>query len=476
MQTKKADLGVLGLGVMGAMLALNFADNGGFDVGLYNRTHEKATRLKAENPDLAERLHPSETLQDFVASLATPRVIVLMLSAGSAVDEQLAQLQPLLEDGDIIIDAGNADFNDTRRRNALYDGTGLHFVGMGVSGGESGARHGPSIMVGGSAEAFKRLKPLLEPIAAKYDGSPCIDWLGTDGAGHFVKTIHNGIEYADMQMIAEIYAILRDGSGLPAGQIGDVFADWNTRGLSSYLVEITATVLKEVDTETGKPLVDLIVDEAGQKGTGRWSVIEAQKLGIGATALEAAVAARCISSARHLRLAAAEVYGDLGIDAAIFGTAPADIAELESALETAKIVAYAQGYTVLAAASEEFGWNLPMGEIARIWRAGCIIRSVLLQDIMQAYEGGASVQNLLLVPAFAERVKLGQVALRKVVAKAAAAGVPVPALSSALAYFDDLRRGRGAANLIQGQRDFFGAHTFRRLDREGVFHHIWPEA
>ncbi|ADO41983.1 6-phosphogluconate dehydrogenase [Ketogulonicigenium vulgare Y25] len=298
MQTTKADLGVLGLGVMGAMLALNFADNGKFNVGLFNRTVEKATRLKTDNPDLAERLHPSETLEDFVASLATPRVIVLMLSAGSAVDEQIAQLQPLLEDGDIVIDAGNADFNDTRRRNALYDGTGLHFVGMGVSGGESGARHGPSIMVGGSAEAWTRLKPLLEPIAAKYDGSPCIDWLGTDGAGHFVKTIHNGIEYADMQMIAEIYAILRDGAGQGAGDIGAVFADWNTRGLSSYLIEITASVLKEVDAETGKPLVDFIVDEAGQKGTGRWSVIEAQKLGIGATALEAAVAARCVSAAR----------------------------------------------------------------------------------------------------------------------------------------------------------------------------------
>ncbi|WP_273689667.1 NADP-dependent phosphogluconate dehydrogenase [Ketogulonicigenium vulgare] len=476
MQTTKADLGVLGLGVMGAMLALNFADNGKFNVGLFNRTVEKATRLKTDNPDLAERLHPSETLENFVASLATPRVIVLMLSAGSAVDEQIAQLQPLLEDGDIVIDAGNADFNDTRRRNALYDGTGLHFVGMGVSGGESGARHGPSIMVGGSAEAWTRLKPLLEPIAAKYDGSPCIDWLGTDGAGHFVKTIHNGIEYADMQMIAEIYAILRDGAGQGAGDIGAVFADWNTRGLSSYLIEITASVLKEVDAETGKPLVDFIVDEAGQKGTGRWSVIEAQKLGIGATALEAAVAARCVSAARAMRLTAAGIYDDIPVESGVFGATAADIAELESALEIAKIVAYAQGYAVLDAASKEFGWDLPMGEIARIWRAGCIIRSVLLQDIMQAYAGGAKVENLLLVPAFADRIKVGQGALRKVVAKAAAAGIPVPALSSALAYFDDLRRARGAANLVQGQRDYFGAHTFRRLDRDGVFHHIWPEA
>ncbi|ALN71599.1 MULTISPECIES: NADP-dependent phosphogluconate dehydrogenase [unclassified Aureimonas] len=471
----RADLGVLGMGTMGANLALNFADNGRFTVALGNRTVEKAYGVRDNNPELAERLVPTDSIEHFVGVLKSPRVVVLMVNAGKPVDDQIALVLPHLAPGDILIDAGNADFNDTVRREREIKGTGIHFVGMGVSGGEEGARHGPSIMVGGDRAVWERLKPLLEPISAKFGGAPCVDWLGTDGAGHFVKTIHNGIEYADMQMIAEIYGILRDGVGLSAGEMSDIFADWNTRGLQSYLIEITAVTLREKDPETGKALVDVIVDEAGQKGTGRWSVIEAQKLGVGATTLEAAVSARGISSRRAERGDAAKLFGTLDTARAEFHTDHEGLAELEAALETAKIIAYAQGYAVMADASREFGWNLPLGEIARIWRAGCIIRSRFLDDITQAYESGGAVVNLLQAPSFADRVRQGQASLRRVVAKAALAGLPVPALSAALAYFDDYRRARGTTNLTQAQRDLFGAHTFHRLDQDGTFHHKWPQ-
>ncbi|KQT85433.1 NADP-dependent phosphogluconate dehydrogenase [Aurantimonas sp. Leaf443] len=469
-----ADIGVLGLGTMGGMLALNLAEKG-FATALHNRTAEKARRLVADNPALAARLHPSTSLHDFVARLKAPRLVLLMVEAGPPVDEQIAALMPLLSQGDILIDAGNADFNDTVRRSRAIEGTGLRFVGMGVSGGASGARHGPSIMVGGEDDVWRRLQPVLEAIAARYEGEPCVARLGPDGAGHFVKTIHNGIEYADMQMIAEIYGILRDGAQLEPGEMAAVFADWNTRGLSSYLVEITAAVLAERDPDTGRPLVDLIVDEAGQKGTGRWSVIEAQKLGIGATTLEAAVSARGLSSRRAEREAASRVYAGIGAkdpDGA-FPVTPAGLRELESALQTAKIIAYAQGYAVMAAASEEFGWALPLRDIARIWRAGCIIRSVFLDDIARAFEAGDGVVNLLQAPSLAARVAEGEGALRRIVSKAALAGLPVPALAAALSYFDDYRRVRGTANLVQGQRDFFGAHTFQRFDRPGRHHHAW---
>ncbi|MXQ13191.1 NADP-dependent phosphogluconate dehydrogenase [Microvirga makkahensis] len=473
MSSEKADVGVLGLGTMGAMLALNFAEKG-FHVGLFNRTAEKATRLRDDNPELGGRLHPARSVEAFVAALQSPRVIVLMVNAGRAVDDQLDVLMPLLDKGDIVIDAGNTDFNDTVARNRRWETSGIHFVGMGVSGGELGARHGPSIMVGGDREVWQRLRPLLEPISAKYEGEPCVAWLGPDGAGHFVKTIHNGIEYADMQMIAEIYGIMRDGMGLRPSEMATAFAAWNTRGLSSYLIEITSVVLAETDPKTGAPMVDVIVDEAGQKGTGRWSVIEAQRLGVGATTIEAAVSARSVSSLRGERVASARIYEDVRPAAAGFDRGGAGLAELEAALETAKIIAYAQGYAVMAAASKEYGWNLPLGEIARIWRAGCIIRSVFLQDITRAYETSNEVVNLLQESSFAKRVSGGQQALRNVVAKAALAGIPVPALSAALAYFDDYRRSRGTANLIQGQRDLFGAHTFRRLDEDGIHHHQWP--
>ena len=471
----RADLGVFGMGTMGANLALNFADHGGFTVALGNRTVEKTAKVAEQHSEFADRLVPANSLESFIASLKMPRVVVIMVNAGAPVDEQMDAILPHLDDGDILIDAGNADFNDTVRRASKVEGTGVNFVGMGVSGGEEGARHGPSIMVGGDKAVWeKRLKPLLEPIAATYEGSPCVDWLGSDGAGHFVKTIHNGIEYADMQMIAEIYGLMRDGLRLEAEEMAKIFADWNTRDLASYLIEITAAVLGDVDPDSGKAMVDVILDEAGQKGTGRWAVIEAQKLGVGATTLEAAVSARSLSSHRSERLALAERYDPLISVSSTFAGGKSLLGDLKAALETAKIVAYAQGYVVMTEASKEFGWDLPFAEIARIWRAGCIIRSRFLDDIMQAFEKGGDGANLLDVESFATRVAKGQSGLRKIVAMAVGAGIPVPALSAALAYFDDYRRARGTANLIQGQRDFFGAHTFRRLDKEGAFHHKWP--
>lgn len=472
MNDGQADIGVLGLGTMGANLALNIAEKG-FTVAVHNRTTAKAFALRDGNPDLGENILPTETLKGFVGALKSPRLVLFMVTAGELVDDEMQRIMPLLSPGDVLIDAGNADFNDTVRRSAAVEETGLHFVGMGVSGGELGARHGPSIMVGGARKTYPLIEPILQKIAAKYEGVPCVAWLGPDGAGHFVKTIHNGIEYADMQMIAEIYGIMRDGIGLKPAEMATIFADWNTRGLASYLIEITAVTLAETDPDTGRPMVDVIVDEAGQKGTGRWAVIEAQKLGVGATTIEAAVSARGVSSRRGERETASTLYRQVETDGAEFGDEAAHISELEEALETAKIIAYAQGYATMAAASEEYGWSLPLAEIARIWRAGCIIRSRFLDDIAKAYDA-ASVVNLLQAPDFVARVAAGQQALRGVVAKAAFAGIPVPALSASLAYFDDYRRARGTTNLTQAQRDLFGAHTFRRLDREGVFHHKWP--
>ncbi|MEP0509567.1 MAG: NADP-dependent phosphogluconate dehydrogenase, partial [Aurantimonas coralicida] len=384
MVDRPADIGVYGLGTMGANLALNIAEKG-FRVAVFNRTVEKGFALRDDNPGIGDNVVPASTLKEFVASLKSPRLVLFMVPAGKIVDDEMAEVAPLLSPGDVMIDAGNADFNDTVRRSREVEGTGLNFVGMGVSGGELGARHGPSIMVGGAKDTYPQLEPILTKIAAKYEGAPCVAWLGPDGAGHFVKTIHNGIEYADMQMIAEIYGIMRDGMGMQADTMAAIFAEWNKGGLSSYLIEITAVNLAEKDPETGKPLVDLIVDEAGQKGTGRWAVIEAQKLGVGATTIEAAVSARGVSSRRSERAEASRLYAGIATEAADFSGEAAGIAELEQALETAKIIAYAQGYATMASASEEFGWNLPLGTIAEIWRAGCIIRSQFLDDIARAY-------------------------------------------------------------------------------------------
>lgn len=467
---EQAEIGLIGLGVMGSNLALNIAEKGN-RIAVFNRSPDATRKFFAETGDLQGQIIPCETLEEFVAAIRPPRPIIIMIKAGEPVDQQMAALKPYLSAGDIMIDAGNANFRDTMRRFDSLKDSELTFIGMGVSGGEEGARHGPSIMVGGTEESWKRVEKVLTSISAKFNNDPCVAWLGENGAGHFVKTIHNGIEYADMQMIAEIYGILRDGLGMSAQEIGEVFGRWNRGRLNSYLIEITEKVLKAADPVTGKPMVDMIVDRAGQKGTGKWSVIEAQNMGVAATAIEAAVAGRILSSQKSEREAAEKI---LGLPA--LSEAPRDrevfLADLENALLAAKIGAYAQGFAVMSAASAEFNWNLPMPTIARIWRAGCIIRSQFLDEITSAFTKDPDV-NLIVTPAFADMVKETDGALRRVVSYAALSGLPVPALSSALAYFDAYRRGRGTANLIQAQRDFFGAHGFERVDGLDRPHGPW---
>jgi 6-phosphogluconate dehydrogenase len=466
-----AEIGLIGLGVMGSNLALNIAEKG-HSIAVFNRTTAKTAAFADSAGALRGNLVPCETIEELAAAIRAPRPVIIMVQAGAAVDEQIALLRRVFAAGDIIIDAGNANFRDTVRRfNDLQD-SGLAFIGMGVSGGEEGARHGPSIMVGGPDEAYARIEPVLTAISAKYEGEPCSAWLGTGGAGHFVKTIHNGIEYGDMQMIAEIYGILRDGLGMEAKEIGQVFDRWNQGRLNSYLIEITATVLAADDTKTGAPIVDVILDRAGQKGTGKWSVIEAQTLGVPATAIEAAVAARVLSAMKNEREAAEITYGR-NLTGRFVADRQTILPDLELGLFAGKIAAYAQGFAVMNAASKEFGWRLPLPTIAKIWRAGCIIRSQFLGTIAEAFESGGGLDNLLMAPAFIAVTKETHSSLRRVVAAAAEAGLPVPALSSALAYFDGYRQGRGTSNLIQAQRDFFGAHGFERIDAPGAHHGPW---
>ncbi|MCM2293653.1 NADP-dependent phosphogluconate dehydrogenase [Allorhizobium sp. BGMRC 0089] len=467
---QQAEIGLIGLGVMGSNLALNIAEKGN-RIAVYNRTHERTHEFLGEAGDLAGNIIGCDTIEEFVAAIRPPRPIIIMIKAGDPVDQQMELLKPHLAANDIMIDAGNANFHDTIRRFDALKDSGLTFIGMGVSGGEEGARHGPSIMVGGTEDSWKRVEKVLTSISAKFNGDPCVAWLGTDGAGHFVKTIHNGIEYADMQMIAEIYGILRDGLGLSAGEIAEVVAGWNKGRLNSYLIEITEKVLGAADPITGAPMVDMILDAAGQKGTGKWSVIEAQNLGVAATGIEAAVAGRVLSSQKQEREAAEKLFGLP--KAHSVSDKKALIADLESALLAAKIAAYAQGFAVMAAASKEFGWSLPMPVIAKIWRAGCIIRSQFLDEITSAFTKDPHVANLIVTPAFSEMVKETDGALRRVVSHAALSGLPIPALSSALSYFDTYRRGRGTANLIQAQRDFFGAHGFDRVDGKDYHHGPW---
>jgi 6-phosphogluconate dehydrogenase len=418
--------------------------------------------------DLAERLVPCDDLAAFAAALRPPRAALVMVQAGEAVDATVEALALHLSVGDVVVDGGNADFNDTRRRGPELRERGLRFVGMGVSGGEEGARFGPSIMVGGDAESYEAVREVVEAIAARYEGEPCAALLGPDGAGHFVKTAHNGIEYADMQMIADVYGVLRDGAGQAAPDIAPVFERWNEGPLRSYLVEITGTVLAATDPGTGEPMVDVILDRAGQKGTGRWTLIEALKLGQSASVIEAAVAARAWSSQKELREAAAGILA-MGQGA----SADWDEDELEAALLTAKIVAYDQGMRLLAEASGHFGWGVDLARVAEIWRAGCIIRSEMLNDIAAAVRGGLPHGSLVLSEGFRAPVLRGLPALRAVVAKAAGQGIAVPGLAAALGYLETLRRGRGTADLIQGQRDLFGAHGFERVDAEGSHHGPW---
>ncbi|SMY09395.1 NADP-dependent phosphogluconate dehydrogenase [Flavimaricola marinus] len=461
-----AEIGLIGLGTMGAALALNIAEKG-FDIAVWNRTGSVTKEFAAGAGDLADKITATDSLEDLVNAIAKPRSIILMVPAGKPVDDQIAALRPLLDKGDMIIDAGNANFHDTNRRDA--DTGDLAFLGMGVSGGEDGARHGPSIMGGGPKSAWDRVSHIMEAISAKHEGIPCATWMGEAGAGHFVKAVHNGIEYADMQMIAEVYGVMRDGMGKTPAEIAAVFDRWNEGPLQSYLTEISAKVSAAVDPATGTPMLDVILDAAGQKGTGRWTVIEAQHLAAPVPAMEAAVMARNLSS-RVAERAAGE---------ALFSAAPRmlpegvmNIDELENALIAGKIVCYAQGFGLISAASDEFGWKLPLPEIAKVWRAGCIIRSTMLNDMAEALAEDGS-RNLMHAPYFAELLKDSHWGLRATVAEAARYGLPAPALASGLAYFDMMRTGRSTANMIQAQRDFFGAHGFDRIDGHDGHHGPW---
>ena len=454
--TTGPQIGLIGLGTMGAARALNIAEHG-FPIAVWNRTAKVTRDFHARAGALAPRITPTGTLAELVAAIRPPRMIILMVPAGPAVDEQLAALAPLLGPDDLVIDAGNANFHDTDRRTAA--GLPFRFAGIGVSGGEDGARHGPAVMAGGTPGDWARMAPVLQAIAARAeDGTPCAAHMGPAGAGHFVKAVHNGIEYADMQMIAETYGVMRDGLGMAAPDIGRIFARWNEGVLRSYLVEISGRVAEAIDPVGGGPLLDMIVDAAGQKGTGRWTAIEALHLAAPIPVIEAAVMARNVSSRRDERAAGEALYGP----------APQPVSgltldDLEQALIAGKILCYAQGFAMMTAAAKEFGWALQMPAIARVWRAGCIIRSAMLNDMATAL-GEDAARNLILAPFFADHLRRTIPALRKVVAAGALNGLGLPALSYGLAWFDLMRTARGTANLIQGQRDFFGLHGFQRLD------------
>ncbi len=462
-----AQIGVYGLGTMGSALALNMADHG-FKVAVTNREIDWIKPFIDEAGNLAKNLTSFDDLESFVLGLAKPRVILFMIPSTKPMDMMIKAVSPLLDEGDTIIDGGNANFHDTRRRSALMAEQNLHFVGMGVSGGENGARNGPSMMVGGSDHSWTQLKPILQAISAKHQNDPCADHLGPDGAGHFVKTVHNGIEYADMQGIAEIYMLLRDAANWSPEKIGKLFEGWNDGPLASYLVEISAAVLQAKDSITGNPITEIIVDQAGQKGTGRWTAIEALKLGQSGSAIEAAVGARAWSSEKQTREVAQSMLKAQ--------TSAANIPtndDLAAAFMVTRILGHAQGFRVLKAASDEYDWSLDMARIAEIWRAGCIIRSALLDDISEAFQGSLPQGELILAPVIREILNTGIGSLRRVVSAAISAGIPVPVMSGALAWYDSIRTARGAANMIQAQRDFFGAHGFKRVDQDGNFHGPW---
>ncbi|MDO8120328.1 NADP-dependent phosphogluconate dehydrogenase [Isoptericola sp. b490] len=469
--TATAQVGVVGLAVMGSNLARNFARHG-YRVAVYNRTGAKTDELVRAHGDEGTFV-PSAGLAGFVASLERPRRVVIMVKAGGPTDAVIDELVPLLEPGDIVVDGGNAHFPDTVRREAALAEKGLHFVGAGISGGEEGALNGPSIMPGGPAASYAALGPMLEEISAHVDGVPCCTHVGPDGAGHFVKMVHNGIEYADMQLIAEAYDLMRHALGATPSELAQVFADWNAGDLDSFLIEITAEVLAHTDAETGKALVDVIVDEAGQKGTGRWTVQAALDLGVPVTGIAEATFARAVSSSVPQRRAAHDLPARVGT----WDVADRDgfVEDVRKALYASKVVAYSQGFDQIAAASAEYGWDIDRGAMARIWRGGCIIRATFLDRITEAYQRDPGLPLLIADPYFADAVGEGVAAWRRIVSLAALNGVPAPAFSSSLAYYDALRAERLPAALVQAQRDFFGAHTYRRVDKDGTYHTLWSE-
>jgi len=468
--TPSADIGVTGLGVMGRNLARNFARHG-FATALHNRTAARTDEVM-ENFGHEGTFVPGRTAQEFVDSLQRPRRIVIMVNAGPATDAVIDEFAPLLEPGDMLIDGGNAHFKDTRRREASLKNNQIHFVGMGVSGGEEGALNGPSIMPGGSAQSYKDLGPMLETIAAQVDGTPCCTHVGPDGAGHFVKMVHNGIEYADMQLIAEAYDLLRHAAGYQPPQIADIFRTWNQGRLDSYLIQITAEVLAHTDKTTGQPFVDIVLDQAEQKGTGRWTVQDALDLGVPVSGIAEAVFARSLSGHADLRAAARGLPGPAQPplpDPKEFGD------KVEHALYASKVVSYAQGWNMIAAGSKEYNWDIDLAAMATIWRGGCIIRAKFLDRIRAAYSANPTLPTLLADPDFAKEIADAQDAWRDVVATAVRLGVPVPGFSAALSYYDALRARRLPAALIQGLRDYFGAHTYHRTDRPGTFHTLWAQ-
>ncbi|MEY2439206.1 MAG: 6-phosphogluconate dehydrogenase [Verrucomicrobiota bacterium] len=473
MNTNQSDIGVIGLAVMGENLVLNM-ESKGFAVAVFNRTTAVTEKFLAGRAK-GKNIVGGATMEEFVAALKQPRKAMIMVKAGAPVDAVIGQLTPLLSKGDVIIDGGNSLFTDTQRRCKELEAKGIHFVGMGVSGGEEGALKGPSLMPGGSRESWEIIAPIFRKIAAQVDGEPCCRYMGPDGAGHYVKMVHNGIEYGDMQLICEAYAILKDVLGLGASELADVFKKWNAGELNSYLIEITAQIFAKVDPETQKPLVDVILDKAGQKGTGIWTLQSAIQQSVVIATINAAVEARVISSRKDERVAASEILPHPS-PKKFEGDKAQLIDAVRDALYASKIVSYAQGMELLRAASEQYRWNLDLGGIATIWRGGCIIRAIFLNRIREAYERKRDLHNLLLDSYFTSILTQTQSNWRVAVARAIEFGVAVPAFAASIGYFDSYRSARLPANLLQAQRDFFGAHTYERIDKPGVFHTEWIES
>ncbi|KAA8782472.1 6-phosphogluconate dehydrogenase [Paenibacillus sp. 4624] len=467
----KQQIGVIGLAVMGKNLAFNI-ESRGFSVSVFNRSPEKTHDLLKEAE--GRNLTGTFSIEEFVASLESPRKILIMVQAGKATDATIEQLLPHLDEGDIIIDGGNAYFPDTVRRSKELEDKGIRFIGTGVSGGEEGALKGPSIMPGGQESAYKLVEPILTAISAKVGDDPCCTYIGPDGAGHYVKMVHNGIEYGDMQLIGEAYHLLKSVLNVSVEELHEIFTEWNQGELDSYLIEITADIFSKYDPETGKPMVDVILDAAGQKGTGKWTSQSALDLGVPLSMITESVFSRFLSAMKDERIAASKILNGPKAEA-FSGDKKAFIESVRKALFASKIVSYAQGFAQMRAASDEYGWDLKYGNIAMIFRGGCIIRSQFLQNIKEAYDKDAALKNLLLDPYFQNIVESYQDAWREVVAAAVKQGIPVPGFSSALSYYDSYRTERLPANLLQAQRDYFGAHTFKRVDKEGSFHHNWME-
>src|SRR6201987_3496950 len=471
--TIQSDIGLIGLAVMGENLVLNM-ESKGFSVAVFNRT-TAVTEKFAATRGKEKKITPTSTIEEFISALKRPRKAMMMIKAGKPVDQVISEIVPLLEKGDVLIDGGNSLFTDTQRRFHDLEGKGIHFVGCGVSGGEEGALKGPSLMPGGSRESWEMIAPIFRKIAAQVDGEPCCRYMGPDGAGHYVKMVHNGIEYGDMQLICEAYAILKDVVGMDNNQLANTFAEWNKGELDSYLIEITSQIFRKIDPETGKPLVDVILDKAGQKGTGIWTLQAAIKQYVVISTINAAVEARVISSRKEERVAASKVLPHPR-PRTFKGNRDRFIEAVRDALYASKIISYAQGMELLRSGSTTYEWNLNLSDIATIWRGGCIIRAKFLNRIVEAYEHDGALHNLLLDRYFTRIIRRAQPKWRLVVSTAIKFGIPVPAFSASLAYYDSYRSARLPANLLQAQRDFFGAHTYERIDKPGVFHTEWLES